>query len=125
MNTHTFHLSLVVPDLRKAVEFYRLLGVELTEDHNSWVGLDFFGHQLVLHQQTRTLPAVAIDHFGCFLSKSHWLELARKLRDNDIAFALPPQLRQENQPDESGKFVVQDPAENRIELKYRSSNEST
>lgn len=124
MSMHTFHLSLVVPDLRKTIEFYRLLGVEVTEDHTNWVGLDFFGHQLVLHQQTPTLPTVALDHYGCFLSKRQWQNLADVLRQNDIPFALPPQIRGENLPGESGKFVVQDPAENRIELKYRSPDES-
>lgn len=122
---NTFHLSLAVPDLRPTVEFYRLLGVELKEDHDGWVSLDFFGHQLVLHQATPTLPALAIDHFGCFLRKQRWQELADILDWHNIPFTLPPQRHNAGLATETGKFVIQDPANNRIELKYRSQDEPT
>ncbi len=114
-----FHLSTVVPDLRQAENFYQtVLGCETGRDRETWIDVNFFGHQLTLHQQSDLMPAVAIDHFGPVLGKHEWLALIDNCTTNALDFVLPPVIRQQGTPSEQGKFIIQDTAGNLLEFKY-------
>src|SRR5680860_444549 len=74
-----FHLAIPVSNLEKNRIFYRkTLGCTEGRSSDQWVDFNFFGHQLVLHeQQSQTSPAikgnpvdgkeVPIPHFGVVL----------------------------------------------------------
>ena len=114
-----FHLSIAVPDLNDAKAFYgNVLGCALGRDTGHWLDVLFFGHQLTIHQASETKPAVAIDHFGMVLEKSHWLEILADCQTHGIEFSLLPRKVKEGAAGESGKFVICDPAGNRLEFKY-------
>ena len=124
--TRPFHLSFSVPDLAATKRFYSaVLGCQLGRDAGAWVDVNFFGHQLTLHEERAGLPAVAIDHFGPFLRRERWEEIVRRLRAADIAFEVEPFVRDAGGPDEVGKFIVRDPAGNRLEFKYGEGFERT
>ena len=45
-----FHLAIPVTNLEIAKKFYtHLLGCKIGRSSSSWIDLNFFGHQLVLH----------------------------------------------------------------------------
>ena len=67
------------------------------------------------------MAAKPVDHFGPLLDKAQWLELAKVLEANDIAFEMKPAIREEGLDTESGKFIVKDPAGNILEFKYYAS----
>ncbi|WP_143764282.1 dioxygenase [Cognaticolwellia mytili] len=114
-----FHLSFVVPNLRLAEEFYvNFLGCKKGRDTGKWIDIIFFGHQLTLHQETEKMKAQSIDHFGVILEKTEWLSIVKKIENKSIAFVLPPNEKINNDNSESGKFIINDPASNRLEFKF-------
>ena len=49
-NIRPFHLAIPVTNLETAKKFYiNLLDCKIGRSSNSWIDLNFFGHQLVLH----------------------------------------------------------------------------
>jgi len=114
-----FHLSFVVPKLRLAEEFYvNLLGCKKGRDTGKWIDIIFFGHQLTLHQETENMKAQSIDHFGVILNKTEWLSIAQKIEGERIPFILSPNEKINDENSESGKFIIKDPANNKIEFKF-------
>jgi extradiol dioxygenase family protein len=110
-----FHLSFVVPELRSTENFYvNFLGCKKGRDTGQWIDIIFFGHQLTLHQETESMKAHAIDHFGIILERDEWLSISQKIRVDNIPFVLSP--TEDNS--ESGKFIIKDPAGNLIEFKF-------
>ena len=74
---------------------------------------NFFGHQLSAHlivdypQPTSPLSLIdgdhiPIPHFGVVLTKPVWEQLAERLQELDVEFALEPKLRFKNTPENSG-----------------------
>lgn len=117
--TYPFHLSFVVPDLRGAEAFYTgLLGCKKGRDTGQWIDIIFYGHQLTIHQAQNDLPAQSIDHFGVILGKDEWLTLIEKLKHASIDFVLAPSEKINDNGSESGKFVINDPANNALEFKF-------
>jgi extradiol dioxygenase family protein len=117
-----FHLSFVVPDKLESKRFYLdILGCSLGRDNESWYDIIFFGHQLTIHQATENLPAFRIDHFGAILSKDEWLSATARCKEHSVPFVLEPMVRNEGEEDEYGKFVVNDPSGNALEMKYYSN----
>ncbi len=117
--SNPFHLSFVVPELRLAEEFYvNFLGCKKGRDTGAWIDIIFFGHQLTLHQETETMEAQSIDHFGVILEKTEWLSILKKVEVESIPFALPPNEKTNDDNSESGKFIIKDPAGNLIEFKF-------
>ena len=46
-----FHLAIPVSDLERSMKFYEnILGCSLGRSSGNWIDLDFFNHQLVIHQ---------------------------------------------------------------------------
>ena len=114
-----FHLSFVVPDKDLAKTFYRdVLGCSIGRDNTSWCDILFFGHQLTIHQSSKQMPAYKIDHFGPVLDKEEWCHVIDACVSNNVEFVMQPKVKNEGQYNESGKFVISDPAGNLIEFKY-------
>ena len=114
-----FHLSFVVPELRLAEGFYvDFLGCKKGRDTRQWIDIIFFGHQLTLHQETESMKAHAIDHFGIILERDEWLSISQKVSKHNIPFVLPPTEKTNEDKSESGKFIIKDPAGNLIEFKF-------
>jgi len=117
--SNPFHLSFVVPDLRLAEAFYvDFLGCKKGRDKGTWIDIIFFGHQLTLHQESEDQAAQSIDHFGVILDKAEWSSIAKKVVNEDLDFVLSPTEKINEDDSESGKFVILDPASNRIEFKF-------
>lgn len=120
---NSFHLSFVVPQLRVAEEFYvNFLGCIKGRDTGQWIDIIFFGHQLTLHQETKSMQAKSIDHFGVILDKSEWLSVAQRLQVDNFSFIVPPNETTNEDHSESGKFIIKDPANNLIEFKFYKSS---
>lgn len=126
-----FHLAYHVTDLDAARRFYGgVLGCREGRSTATWVDFDFFGHQVSLHlgepfRTTRTGQVgehlVPMPHLGLVLELSDWHALAQRLRDAQVAFVLPPQVRFEGQPGEQWTMFFTDPCGNPIEVKgFRS-----
>lgn len=121
-----FHLSFVVPDLDEAKAFYRnVLECSIGRDAGTWIDILFFGHQVTIHQESNSMKAKPIDHFGPILEKKTWQSVAERCKSFDVTFVMQPTVRSEGENDESGKFIILDPARNILEFKYYNSFEST
>lgn len=121
-----FHLSFVVPELERVKPFYLdLLGCEIGRDAGNWFDINFFGHQITLHQEQKGMPAKPVDHFGPILDKAEWLRLLDLFRSHDFNFEREPLIKAEGTDKESGKFMVADPAGNRLEFKYYADFDTT
>jgi len=114
-----FHLSVVVPDLASARQFYvDLLGCKTGRENRMWIDVIFYGHQITIHQQHNGMVARAIDHFGPILGKEDWLSVSDLLKANDTEFVMQPTIIGPGCDTETGKFIVKDPAGNTLEFKY-------
>jgi extradiol dioxygenase family protein len=121
-----FHLSFVVPSLAEAKVFYtEILECSIGRDTGSWIDILFFGHQITIHQASENMKAKAIDHFGPILEKETWLAAFKRCESSRVVFVMQPTLKNEGTNEESGKFIVLDPAKNIIEFKFYSSFEKT
>ena len=121
-----FHLSFVVPDKQESKRFYLdVLGCSLGRDTESWYDILFFGHQLTIHQANDTMAAFTIDHFGAILSRDEWRSAVRRCEEHAVRFVLEPMVRNEGADDEYGKFVINDPSGNVLEMKYYANFEKT
>ncbi len=130
-----FHLALPVIDLGPTLDFYtELLGCRTGRSAERWVDLDFFGHQLVLHQveadshpsaQTNAVDghAVPASHFGPILEWSSFEVLAERLRQAGQPFVIEPYLRFEGKKGEQATMFIADPSGNHLEFKaFRDIN---
>ena len=126
-----FHLAVSVDSLEKARAFYgELLGCSEGRSSDTWVDFDFFGHQLVCHQATRSGQGdgmrtsnpvdghdVPVPHFGAVLEMQQWESLAAQLRESGIVFVIEPCIRFKGQPGEQATMFLLDPSGNAIEFK--------
>ena len=111
-----FHLSLDVADLERSRQFYvDLLGCRPGRTEPSWCNIDFFGHQLTLHQhQGHHRPDKGmLDHFGVNLDYSSWQAILKRVQSQRTPFLVPPSNDQRRD-----KFVIQEPDEIGIEFKH-------
>ncbi len=124
-----FHLALPVTDLDETLNFYtQLLGCPTGRSSSRWVDLDFFGHQLVLHQVApEDHPAAASNavdghdvpasHFGPILAWQDFHALAERLRGAGVSFVIEPYLRFEGKKGEQATMFIADPSGNHLEFK--------
>lgn len=122
-----FHFAFHVTDLDQARKFYcGTLGCAEGRSTDTWVDIDFFGHQLSLHLGTPFSVAntgrvgehmVPMPHFGAILSMTNWRAVATRLEKAGIDFILPPTIRFPGEPGEQGTLFFKDPCGNPIELK--------
>ncbi|CAJ0994002.1 hypothetical protein SODG_004499 [Sodalis praecaptivus] len=125
-----FHLAILVDDLPAARRFYRdIFGLAEGRSSDQWVDFDFYGHQLVVHEQAKT-PAqqalgtnpvdghdVPVPHFGIVLSWEEWEALAARLRDFATEFVIEPYVRLKGQVGEQTTMFLLDPCGNALEFK--------
>jgi extradiol dioxygenase family protein len=122
-----FHLALPVTDLPAAVEFYQgVLGCGQGRSSDRWVDLDFWGHQLVLHQVDE-IAAVATNpvdgekvpagHFGPILPWEDMDALIERLETAAIEFVIEPTRRFEGRRGEQLTLFISDPCGNHLEFK--------
>ncbi|WP_074013240.1 VOC family protein [Candidatus Sodalis sp. SoCistrobi] len=125
-----FHLAIPVDNLSAARRFYRdVFGLAEGRSSEQWVDFDFYGHQLVIHEQAKT-PAqqalgtnpvdghdVPVPHFGIVLSWEEWEALAARLRDFATAFVIEPYVRFKGQVGEQATMFLLDPCGNALEFK--------
>ncbi len=123
-----FHLAFPVHDLAEARAFYKdLLGCTEGRSSPEWVDFNFFGHQIVAHlsrdegpTQVKNLvdgDAVPVRHFGVILELPQWQELAARLKERGIKFAIAPHIRFAGQPGEQATMFFLDPSGNALEFK--------
>ena len=121
MAGHTFHLSIAVTDLDTARKFYvDVLGARVGRVNEQWVDILIWGHQITLHQQPHEVPPRGergVRHFGVVLPWEEWASLGKRL---DAHLLSPPTVKHEGTQQEQGKFYLEDPSGNVIEIKaYR------
>lgn len=124
-----FHLALPVTDLDDTLRFYtEVLGCATGRSSERWVDLDFFGHQLVLHQvEPKDHPsaatnavdnhAVPASHFGPVLDWEAFELMMERLRRAEVRFLIEPYLRFEGRRGEQKTAFVEDPSGNALEFK--------
>jgi len=120
-----FHLALPVNDLEASKRFYvRVLGARVGRETAEWLDVLLWGHQLTLHHRPgETLPRdrQGKRHFGVVLPWTDWERLADHVRA-DASFMRAPEIFEAGTRDEHGKFYLEDPSHNVIEIKaYRDA----
>ncbi len=129
MNTlYPFHLAIPVDDLKKCRRFYReTLSCSEGRSSKKWVDLDFFGHQLVIHEvdtagtKGGSNPVdgkeVPVPHFGVVLDWDIWQDLSQRLIGEGIDFIIEPYVRFEGETGEQATMFFLDPSGNALEFK--------
>lgn len=123
-----FHLAIPVKDLEFCRQFYTsVLGCKEGRTDTHWVDLDFFGHQVVLHQKDDFVPqrisnpvdghAVPVPHFGAVLEWNQWHNLADRLKKEGIEFVIEPTIRFQGKVGEQATMFFNDPEGNALEFK--------
>ncbi len=122
-----FHYACHVLDLEEAETFYcGLLGCSIGRKSETWIDINFFGHQLSLHIGEATASSstgvvdntkVPMPHFGAILPSEKWQTLADRLTANGIDFIVKPTTRFKGKPGEQSTMFFCDPSGNAIELK--------
>ena len=123
-----FHLAFSVKNIEKTKQFYvDILGCTITKATENWLNINFFGHQLSIHEyphmrsdQKKIIvedKEVPLHHFGVILKKKDWDELANKLEKAKVKFIIEPKLKHEKQVCEQAIMFLKDPSGNGIEFK--------
>lgn len=126
--TDPFHLAIPVHDLAAARRFYgEVLGCPEGRSAPDWIDFDLYGHQLVAHLAPAQRAAdhhnpvdghdVPVPHFGVVLSMARWQELAARLTQAGVTFAIAPNVRFKGQPGEQATMFFRDPSGNALEFK--------
>lgn len=130
MRLSPFHLAIPVFDLPAARRFYgEVFGLEEGRSSDHWVDFNFFGHQLVIHEHTKTASQesaqtnavdghdVPVPHFGVVLAMDEWQALAERLKALDTRFVIEPGIRFKGQVGEQATMFLFDPCGNALEFK--------
>ena len=123
-----FHLAFSVKNIEKTKKFYvDVLGCTVTKATEHWLNINFFGHQLSIHEDPQMKSdvkkiiveekEVPLNHFGVILRKNEWEELAENLKKAKIRFLIKPKLKHEKQVCEQAIMFLKDPSGNGIEFK--------
>jgi extradiol dioxygenase family protein len=129
-----FHFAYHVRNLELSRQFYcDLLGCEEGRSTDTWLDVDFFGHQLSLHlgepfPVTNTGRVgdhrVPMPHLGVILKMEDWIVLRDRLIEHSVKFVLPPSIRFPGSVGEQATMFFLDPAGNPIEIKGFAELES-
>ena len=122
-----FHLAIPVTNLENAKKFYiNLLDCKIGRTSNSWIDLNFFGHQLVLHLSKKNKfdektnyvddKQIPIPHFGIILTWKEWQKLANQTK-NKIEFKVKPYIRFKGEIGEQATMFFLDTDGNALEFK--------
>ena len=132
MRLTPFHIALQVRNLDEARDFYRRI-LECAEgrSNENWADFNLYGHQLVCHLnpalgsdghiQAHFNPVdgheVPVPHCGVVLEMKEWELLAERLKLQQVAFLVPPQVRFAGQAGEQATMFLLDPSGNALEFK--------
>ena len=121
-----FHLAIPVTDLKVSKDFYqKILGCSIGRSSKSWIDLNFFNHQLVIHKCDKNVNIksnavdghnVPIPHFGIILNWMEWQEYSNKIQ-NKITFVIKPHIRFKGKKGERATMFFLDPDGNALEFK--------
>lgn len=130
MSLPPFHLAIPVHNLSTARRFYgEVFGLAEGRSSSQWVDFNFYGHQLVIHEQPMTASqeqahtnpvdghAVPVPHFGLVLEWTQWEALAERLKNRDVSFVIEPYVRFKGQVGEQATMFLLDPCGNALEFK--------
>ena len=108
-----------------------ILGCSMGRSSDSWIDLNLFGHQLVIHKSKIQIQSiennvdshqVPIPHFGVILGWNEWHMFSKKI-SNQIEFKIKPYIRFKNQVGEQATMFFLDPDSNALEFKsFKSDN---
>ena len=126
--TQPFHLALPVPCLDHISSFYiDLLKCKKGRSDNTWIDLNFWGHQLVFHLVPSIVITphynpveshqVPIPHFGVILKQKKWDELAHRLQLANTTFIIEPYTRFQGKKGAHSTLFFQDPVGYHLEFK--------
>lgn len=112
-------------DLAAAKSFYcDVLDAALGRECSEWIDIVLFGHQLTLHQRPSEVLRPedrGVRHFGFVLPWHQWEMLSEKIEHRGCTFLRSPEISEGGTEREYGKFLLNDPSDNIIELKaYRN-----
>jgi extradiol dioxygenase family protein len=129
-NLQPFHLAIPVDNLEKARAFYGgLLGCAEGRSSELWVDFNLFGHQLVVHLDTRDDRnatalknpvdghGVPVPHFGLVMTMDDWETFRDRLQAAPVQFVIEPTIRFKGQTGEQATMFFRDPAGNNLEIK--------
>lgn len=128
-NIPPFHLAIPVHNLETCRVFYlNTLGCKQGRSSDTWVDLDFYGHQLVIHYKPKSEQdglhhnpvdgkSVPVPHFGLVLPWNDFHTLAQRLKIAGIDFIIEPYIRFEGKPGEQATMFFLDPSGNALEFK--------
>lgn len=130
MSLSPFHLAIPVYDLAACRRFYgEMFGQEEGRSSAQWVDFNFYGHQLVIHEQPKTAAQqsvnnnpvdgheVPVPHFGIILEWEQWEALAERLKSFGTQFVIEPYIRFKGQVGEQATMFLLDPCGNALEFK--------
>ncbi len=123
-----FHLAIPVHDITIARDFYEnTLGFNVGRTSEEWADYNFFGHQLVLHEDKTHKgykhfnevdgKSVPVPHFGVVLPWDDFQEFSSHLQSKNIEFEIEPYLRFEGLAGEQMTLFFYDPSGNALEFK--------
>ena len=122
-----FHLAFPCSDIAQTRRFYcELLGAGIGRTADSWIDLDFFGHQLVFHHcGGETLPKyynpvdndqVPLPHFGVILAPENFDAFAARITGH-VEFVIEPTTRFAGTRGEQRTMFFLDPDSYALEFK--------
>ncbi|BDS15174.1 VOC family protein [Aureispira anguillae] len=125
-----FHVAIPVHNLEEARTFYvDVLQCKEGRSSEQWIDFDLYGHQFVVHHQPNVKPTheqhfnqvdgqgVPVPHYGVVLEWETWEQLAQRLSDKNITFAIEPYIRFKGQVGEQATMFFFDPSGNALEFK--------
>jgi len=95
------------------------------------VDFNLYGHQFVCHLNPELGAegkisshynlvdghGVPVPHAGVVLEMAEWVELAARLKQNEVSFIVEPYIRFKGEPGEQGTLFLLDPSGNALEFK--------
>ncbi|MGH8454246.1 MAG: hypothetical protein ACRESW_06820, partial [Nevskiales bacterium] len=89
-------------------------------ENKEWLDVLLWGHQITLqHRPSEVVPLEKQGkrHFGVILPWVEWEREAARMRSKGVAFLSEPAILLKGTAEEQGKFYLEDPSHNVIEVK--------
>ncbi len=124
-----FHLALPCDDLAATLAFYvDVLGCRAGRSTDTWVIVDFFGQQVVLHHAPESVehdPQMYPRHFGMvFDDRERYEQVLNRAVAAGADFFAEPFVRYAGTREEHRSFFLRDPSHNLIEFKAYAHDEA-
>lgn len=124
-----FHLAAPIRDMEETRTFYtKVMGCKVGREAESWIDLDFFGHQVSFHVKPEGLcgpeptnpvdgKEVPVRHFGVILPWQDWQDLSKRLIAAKTDFVIDPYIRFKGETGEQATMFFKDPNGHALEFK--------